>query len=119
MNIEFLPTQWFSIPEIAELIGVKQREVRSMLEDGTLIAVRRGENRAWMIYGAELRYQDGAYEPIPALKGTVTVLDDCGLTNEEKMSWLLEPVDELGASPIEALGEGNTHAVRRLALMQA
>lgn len=90
-----------------------------MLEDGTLIAVRRGENHAWMIYGGELHYRDGAYAPIPALKGTVTVLDDLGFTNEEKMSWLLEPAEELGASPIEALGEGNTHAVRRFALMQA
>ncbi|MDP9800171.1 hypothetical protein J2S49_000247 [Arcanobacterium wilhelmae] len=118
MTEQFSEETWLSVPEVAELIGVKQREVRSMLDEGALLAVRRGDNNAWMIHIGELRHSGDTCEPIPALKGTLTVLSDLAFTNQEKMDWLLEYADELGATPLEALGAGNTHAVRRLALLQ-
>jgi len=53
--------------------------------------------------------------PLPHLSGTVTLLIDGGFSDEGALDWLLEPLDELGASPAEALAQGRKTQVRRIA----
>lgn len=108
------PHEWYSIPEIADFLGVRQRDVRTMISDNRLIAVRRGENNALAINGQQIAEKDGIFVPLPALRGTLISLHDSGFSNDEAMSWLLRSDEELGQPPLDALVAGHTHAVRRV-----
>lgn len=55
------------------------------------------------------------WEILPSLRGTLVVLSDAGLSDDEILEWLFRRDDSLGAVPIEALRTGSTHAVRRVA----
>jgi len=111
------PAGWFSVPEAASFLGVRDRDVRSMLREHRLLAVRQGPNSALSV-PAELLLgpdeQDGP-APLPTLRGTLMVLADAGFDAEESFRWLYTPDDELGTTPIEALRQRRTHAVRRVA----
>lgn len=108
------PHEWYSIPEIADFLGVRQRDVRSMIADNRLIAVRRGANDALAINGQQIAEKDGTYVPLPALRGTLISLHDAGFSTDEAISWLLRTDEELGQPPLDALASGHTHAVRRV-----
>lgn len=109
-------TQWLTIPEFAEALGLEPGDVREKLRERKIIAVRRGENDAWHIPAGFII--PGAVAPhiIPTLKGTVTVLGDAGLSDQEAIDWLLTPAAQLGMTPLEALQAGQRAPVRRLAL---
>ncbi|PFG37883.1 hypothetical protein ATJ97_0347 [Georgenia soli] len=111
------PARWYSVPEVAELIGIRLRDVRAMLRDHKLLAVPRGPNDALSV-PAELLLgpdeQDGP-GPLPALRGTLMVLADSGYDPEESFRWLYTRHDELDETPIAALRARRTHAVRRAA----
>lgn len=115
LMIQINPDQWYSIPEIADFLGVRQRDVRTMIDDSRLIARRHGENNAWAINGAQLIEDNGEIVPLPSLRGTLTVLYDSGFSKEEAFEWLLCANDEIGQTPLTALRDGNVHAVRRVA----
>lgn len=108
--------EWWSIPEVAAALGVRDRDVRSMLSDRSLLGVRR-EGRAPAIPAAFLLPDsdgEGAVV-VPGLKGTIIQLADGGFNDAEIVSWLFRHNDELGSTPIEALCALRTHAVRRTA----
>ena len=92
------------MPEAASFLGVRDRDVRSMLREHRLLAVRQGPNSAL-----------SGPAPLPTLRGTLMVLADAGFDAEESFRWLYTPDDELGTAPIEALRQRRTHAVRRVA----
>lgn len=104
---------WLSIPEVAQLLGVPLRDVRTMIGQRQLLAVRRGPNNALAIAKDELVEVQGAWQPIKALRGTLMLLADAQLTDDEAMQWLMEYNDELETHPLDALRKGNIHAVRR------
>ncbi|WP_061965539.1 Rv2175c family DNA-binding protein [Demequina aurantiaca] len=108
-------TQWLTIPEFAVELGVEAGDVRDKIREGKIVAVRRGENNTWQLPAGFII--PGAVSPhiIPTLRGTLTLLSDVGLSDEEAMEWLLEPAKELGMSPLDALREGQRAPVRRLA----
>lgn len=54
-------------------------------------------------------------QPISELRGTLIVLSDAGFTDDEAMTWLLEPEESMGAAPIDALRAGRKAEVRRIA----
>ena len=104
--------QWLSIPEVAEILDVRQREVRALLSDHYLAAARRGENRALMIPAVFLTTVDGYPAPVESLHGTLVTLHDGGLSPDESVEWMLTEEPTLGRSPIQALLDGQVHAVR-------
>lgn len=108
--------EWWSIPEVAAALGVRDRDVRSMLSDRSLLGVRR-EGRAPAIPAAFLLPStDGEGSVVlPGLKGTIIQLADGGFDDAEIVSWLFRDNEELGSTPIEALCALRTHAVRRAA----
>ncbi|WP_226921258.1 Rv2175c family DNA-binding protein [Georgenia subflava] len=111
------PSGWLSVPEVADLLGLRQREVRAMLRDKKLLAVPHGPNRALSV-PAELLvpadHPDGP-GPLPNLRGTLMLLADSGYDDDEAFRWLFTVEDELGSTPVAALRERRTHAVRRVA----
>ncbi len=112
-------TRWYSLPEVAELLDVRLRDVRTLLRDHALAGSRRGdENAPFLIPGDFLlTAEDGAAAPgpLPSLRGTLIQLMDGGFTTEEAVDWLLSEQDELGTTPIAALRARRIHEVRRVA----
>ena len=107
--------QWLSIPEVADSLGVRQRDVRTMLAKHELVALHRGENGALAVHRSQLVFTaDSAKATVLAsLKGTFTALDDAGFSDEEKLAWITASNPELGCAPVEALRNGRIHSVRR------
>jgi excisionase family DNA binding protein len=104
--------EWLSLPEVAERLGCRLSEVRRMLADRELIAVRRGERNALSVPAVLLR-PDG---PLPELPGTLTVLADNGVREDEALDWLFAHDPTLpGGSPVGALLAGHKTEVRRRA----
>lgn len=105
--------EWLWLPDVAELLGVRGRDVRAMINDHRLVALRRGENNALAINGGQFVEKDGEVVPLPPLRGTLIQLADAGYTPEESLRWLMEYHDDLGMTPLEGLRGEKTHAVRR------
>ncbi|MDO5025646.1 MAG: Rv2175c family DNA-binding protein [Trueperella sp.] len=108
------PGEWLSVPEVAEVMQVRQRDVRQMLADKKIVAVRRGPNNAWYINAGQLIEKDGRVVAIPALRGTLISLSDAGYSAAESLNWLTTVDAELGQTPLETLRSGKIHAVRRV-----
>jgi hypothetical protein len=111
------PTTWLSVPEVAEILGLRQRDVRALVRDRRLLTVPHGPNGSAAIPGEFLLLPGESDEPgpLPALRGTLMLLADGGMDDQEAFRWLFTPDAELGATPISALRERRTHAVRRVA----
>jgi hypothetical protein len=102
-------SEWLTIPDLVELLGVPPSRVHRLIEDRHLLATRvEGVLR---VPAAFLR--DG--EPLHELRGTLVLLADSGYSDDEAMHWLTTEEDSLGASPIEALRAGRKAEVRRVA----
>lgn len=102
---------WLTVPDVAEQLGIDVGKVRRLIEDGDLIAVRRGSPRVLSVPAA-LLLDD---VPLPHLRGTLTVLSDSGYRDDAALRWLFTPDDSLQGSPIEALRAGHKTEVRRRA----
>lgn len=109
---------WISVPDAADELGLRDRDVRQLVRDGRLVTVRSETGAA----GVAREMLDLAGDPpgiVDGLPGTLTLLRDGGMSDEGIVDWLWRADDELGATPIDALASGQVHAVRRVALAQA
>jgi len=108
---------WLTLPDVAEATGLPHRTVRGYLRDRVLVAVRRGENRALQVPDGFLvpSEEPGRAVVLGSLRGTIMLLADSGFDDEEIVVWLLRHSEELNSTPLAALREGRTHAVRRAA----
>ena len=103
-----------SIPEVADLLGLRHRDVRALIAEGSLVGIKE-EGTGFVIPRVFLQEDDGAVTIVKALRGTVTTLRDAGLTDNEAVEWLLAVQPELGDTPVNLLKTGNVHGVRRAA----
>lgn len=112
-DLESLIGTWMSVPEFADALGLPHRTVRRMISDGELLSARIGESNAVAVPAAFV--QDG--ELLPALPGTITVLRDARLNEEEALRWLFTPDETLPVvgSPITMLQLGRKAEVRKRA----
>ncbi len=129
---EDLVDAWLNVPEVAERLGLDVGKVRRLLQEGKLLAVRRGEPRVQSIpaaflvpehlanpsaptHPAEAEDDRPRWAVLSALQGTLTVLSDAGFDDEAALVWLFTPDDSLPGTPIEALRAGAKTEVRRRA----
>lgn len=102
-------TEWLTIPDLVDILGLSQSRVRRLIEDRHLLAVRRDGvlkvPASFVLNG----------EPLQELRGTLVLLGDNGYRDDEAMRWLLDTDDSLGVAPIEALRAGRKAEVRRVA----
>ena len=110
-DLDALVTEWLTLPDVAERLGVEVGRVRRLLQDRYLVAARRGERDVLSLPAALLA--DAA--PLPELRGTLTVLADSGYADDEALRWLFTPDDSLPGTPIDALRAGRKTEVRRRA----
>lgn len=102
-------TQWLTVPDLVDLLGIGVSKIRRLIEDRSLLA--RKIDGVWQVPQSFIR--DG--EPLPELRGTLILLADARFSDDEAMDWLLEPEESLGTSPVEALRAGRKAEVRRVA----
>lgn len=110
-ELEELITDWLTLPDVAERLDVEVSRVRRLVDEGHLIAIRRGEPVVRMI-PALLLVED---EITPHLAGTITVLRDGGYDDVELLTWLFSEDDTLPGRPIDHLRRGQRGEVRRRA----
>ncbi len=109
MNEQVQATEWLSIPDLVEQLGLGVSRVRRLIEDRHLAAKRiDGVVKVPAVF-----LRDG--EPLSELHGTLIVLADNGFDDEEAVDWLLTDDESLGTAPIEALRAGRKAEVRRVA----
>lgn len=116
-DLEDLVPDWLTVPDLAERLGLRLSDARTLLEDRELLAVRIGERRVLAV-PAGFVDDDG---PLPALRGTFTVLADGGMSDEEVIRWLHTPDDTLPVpgTPLDAIRAGFKTEVRRRAMEEA
>ncbi|TAL42028.1 MAG: DNA-binding protein [Salinibacterium sp.] len=102
-------TKWLTLPDLAEILGLKSSQIRRLIEDRALLATKVDG----VLKVPEVFIVNG--EPMHELRGTLLVLADSGFSDEEAMHWLLNEEDSLGVSPIQALLSGRKAEVRRVA----
>lgn len=102
-------SSWLTVPEAGELLGIVPGKVRRLIEEHTLIAVKR---EGVLKVPAELIIQG---EPLHSLRGTVLVLLDSGFSLKGAIDWLYSLDDSLKTTPIAALISGRKAEVRRIA----
>lgn len=100
---------WLDIPEVCSRLGLSPSRVHRLIEDRALLATKRDGQ---LVVPAVFVTDAG---PLPHLAGTATLLIDGGFSEAGALEWLLEPLDELGSSPAEALAQGRKTQVRRIA----
>lgn len=113
-TVEDLVADWLTVPDVAERLGVRLADVRRMIEDRVVLAHRVGERRVVAIPAAFFD-DEGA---LAALPGTITVLGDGGLDDEEMLRWLFTVDDTLplGGTPMDNIRGGRKTEVRRRAM---
>jgi AraC-like DNA-binding protein len=100
---------WLTIDEVAQQLGVSASKVRRLIEEYVLFSVRRDKQP---MVPAHL-IQNG--EPLASIRGTLILLHDNGMSDEESIEWLYQHNAELGAIPIYELIKGHKAPVRRAA----
>jgi len=109
LDIHALVTEWLTVPDAAERLGSDVTKVRQLLRERKLLAVRSdGVLRIPAPF-----VQDGAV--LKGLPGTLTLLADCGFSDDEALRWLFTPDDSLPGSPVQALVENRGTEVKRRA----
>ena len=116
-DVEVLVGTWVTIPDVAERLGIRLVEARRLVEDRELLSHRVGERRVVAVPAGFLG-DDG---PLPALKGTFTVLADGGMSDVEIIRWLHTHDDTLPVpgTPLDAIRAGFKTEVRRRAMEEA
>jgi excisionase family DNA binding protein len=131
-HLDSLVGSWLTLPDVAERLGIDVGKVRRLLQEGRIVAVRRGDPRVISVPedffvpshlanpSAPNRAVEGdagapALTVLAALQGTFTLLSDAGFDDDSAIEWLFTVDDGLAMTPIEALRTGHKTAVRRQA----
>ena len=127
-DLDLLVDTWFTVPDVADRLGLDAGKVRRLLQERRLVGVRRGDPpvlsvpAAFLVPG-HLANPAAPTQPSPetpwtvlaSSQGTLTVLTDDGFSDAEAIAWLFTPEESLGVAPIEALRAGRKTEVRRVA----
>ena len=113
-SLQTLVGDWLTVPDAAELLGVRLSVVRQLIADREVLSARIGARRSVAI-PARFFDDEGAR---PELRGTFTVLSDGGLSDDEIIEWLftVDPTLPVEGAPIDAICAGHKTEVRRRAM---
>lgn len=115
---EGLVPAWVFLPDVATRLGIADRQVRSLVRDGKLLAFRVGPNKALAVpedFIVADPDNPGREHVLPALRGSLTQLADSGYDDVETLRWLYTHEESLDSTPIAALRGGRVATVRRAA----
>lgn len=101
--------EWLTVDEVARMLGISTSKVRRMMEDRYFCGIKRDG----VISVPALFFAEG--EPVPSVRGTITLLGDAGFSPTEMIDWLFATDDTLPGRPIDHLRKGSKSEVRRRA----
>jgi hypothetical protein len=101
---------WLLVPDVAERLGLPVSRVKQLLRDRKLLAVQRPNGE----FAIPAGFLDGD-QVIHGLGGTLTLLFDCGFSDNEALSWLFTADETLPGTPVQALAEHRRTEVNRRA----
>lgn len=112
-DLETLVGDWLSIPEFGEALGLTQRQARRLVDDKVVLAHRVGPNSALSVPAAFIEED----HLLSALEGTITVLLDARLSQDEALEWLftVDPTLPIEGSPMTMLQAHRKAEVRKRA----
>lgn len=97
----------FTIADLVERFNASPGRIHRMIEDHYLATVRVDG-----VLRVPSEFVQGN-EPLPSLRGTILVLLDAGLSEDQAVEWIMSHNDELDERPIDSLLRGHKAAVRR------
>ncbi|GAA3736602.1 Rv2175c family DNA-binding protein [Salinactinospora qingdaonensis] len=101
--------EWLTLREAAKALDTSPNRVKQFIRDHKLLGfIRAGELSIPATF-----IRDG--EVVKGLPGTLTVLADCGFTDQESLRWMFTPDDTLPGAPIDAIRADRGTEVRRRA----
>jgi hypothetical protein len=103
------PAEWLGLADVAQRLDVPLNQVRQMIRDGALLAVRRDHAPA---VPAELIATPTVRKHLP---GVLTLLHDAGYNEEEALRWLYTADESLPGCPAVALSGDKATEVKRRA----
>ncbi|MFG2061383.1 Rv2175c family DNA-binding protein [Micromonospora sp. NPDC048871] len=104
------PTDWLTLPDVAERLDLPISKVHQKIRDRELIAVRRDGVRR---IPTDLVANDTVLKHLP---GVLNLLADAGYDDEAALRWLYEPDPTLpGGTPATALAGDQAREVKRRA----
>lgn len=103
------PTDWFTLPAVAERLGVSISKVHQMIRDRELLAIRHDGVRR---VPAELVANHTVLKHLP---GILTLLRDAGYNDDEAFRWLYRHDGTLAGTPAAALCGDRAREVKRRA----
>jgi Rv2175c C-terminal domain of unknown function len=103
------PAAWLSVADVAERLGLPLNQVRQLIRDRALLAVRRDGGPK---VPAELIATPTVRKHLP---GVLTLLHDAGYNEEEAMRWLYTADESLPGYPALALSGDKATEVKRRA----
>lgn len=115
MSEIWVEQEWLSFVEACAFLGVEVKQLRAWIKDGSLLCLVNPQDHKPYVPKAFLVKHAKHAEPLDSLKGTITLLRDCGFSDEESVRWLFQENDSLGETPLQALRSGKKKAVRRIA----
>lgn len=104
-------SNWVPLPDVAERWGLGISQVRQLVKERQLLAVRRAPGTPLVVPAEFL----GPRGPVKGLAGTLTLLRDAGYSEPEALRWLFTADDSLPGSPIAALVANRGTEVKRRA----
>ncbi|MBL6275724.1 DNA-binding protein [Micromonospora fiedleri] len=104
------PTDWLTLPDVAERLDLTISKVHQKIRDRELIAVRRDGVRR---IPADLVANGTVLKHLP---GVLNLLADAGYDDEAALRWLYEPDPTLpGGTPATALAGDQAREIKRRA----
>ncbi|MGK5442964.1 Rv2175c family DNA-binding protein [Micromonospora sp. URMC 105] len=104
------PTDWLTLPDVAERLDLSITKIHQMIRDRELIAVRRDGVRR---IPADLVANKTVLKHLP---GVLNLLADAGYDDEAALRWLYQPDDTLtGGTAAATLGGDHAREVKRRA----
>ncbi len=94
---------WLTVPDAAELLGVSVTDVRQLLREGRLIALRGEPGEPLRIPAGFVQRGPVALEVTKGLPAVITLLRDGGYDDEAVVRWLHTADDSLPGTPVAAL----------------
>ena len=109
-EVEEQPSQWLTLPDVAERLDLSISKVHQLLRDRALLAVRRD---GVLRVPGELVANSTVLKHLP---GVLTLLHDAGYNDEESLRWLYRHDQTLrGGTPARTLGGDGAREVKRRA----
>jgi hypothetical protein len=108
-SVTAAPTEWITLPDIADKFDLSISKVNQMVRDGELLAVKRDGVR---VVPADLVANSTVLKHLP---GVLTLLRDAGYNDEEAVRWLYAPDQALDGNAALGLGGPRAREVKRRA----